>query len=174
MTAATSAVVDFDFWRGATGADGTEVLLRRGLRPALRYGRSAEDLPVQDKAPLLFFTEVVAGVIEPGEVGEQAIRKRAVDEAWEEAGIRVDPATVELLGSSFPSPGMTPEKFWLAAAHVEHGVEQSAPEGDGSPMEEGSSSEWVSLSEAIARCDRGEIEDAKTELVLRRLQSRQG
>jgi ADP-ribose pyrophosphatase len=70
---------------------------------------------------------------------------------------------------------MTPEKFWLAAARLPDGEQPhalAAPEGDGSPMEEGARVAWVGLDEAIARCVRGEIEDAKTELVLRRLRDR--
>ena len=43
------------------------------------------------------------------------------------------------------------------------------PVGDGSPMEEGSSQAFVPLLLAIDLCERGEIEDAKTELLLRRL-----
>ena len=34
-------------------------------------------------------------------------------------------------------------------------------------MEEGSRQQWVTLDEAIARCEQGQIEDAKTELVRR-------
>jgi ADP-ribose pyrophosphatase len=41
--------------------------------------------------------------------------------------------------------------------------------GDGSPLEDGSRIEWVDLDEAIAACVRGDIEDCKTELGLRRL-----
>ncbi|MSP62286.1 MAG: NUDIX hydrolase [Myxococcales bacterium] len=158
-------------WR--PGADGaTEVLLREGLRPALHYGRKAARVPLPDARPYFFFTEVVAGIIEQGEVGEEAIRRRAVDEAWEEAGYRIAPEAVELLGAgSFPSPGMTAEKFWLAAARVE-GAEGAVIEGDGSPMEEAATIRWVALEEAIAQCETGEIEDAKTELALRRLAGR--
>ena len=43
------------------------------------------------------------------------------------------------------------------------------PPGDGSPMEEGCVLQFVPLAEALRMCDRGDIEDAKTELVLRRL-----
>ena len=39
-------------------------------------------------------------------------------------------------------------------------------------MEEGSRQQWVTLNEAIARCEQGQIEDAKTELGLRRLAAR--
>jgi ADP-ribose pyrophosphatase len=34
--------------------------------------------------------------------------------------------------------------------------------------------EWRELSAAVAACERGEIEDAKTELALRRLVARLG
>jgi ADP-ribose pyrophosphatase len=39
-------------------------------------------------------------------------------------------------------------------------------------MEEGAELRWVALDEAIRLCVAGEIEDAKTELVLRRLRDR--
>ena len=41
-----------------------EVLLRRGLRPTLRFGRPSERLPQPDAAPYLQLTEVVAGILE--------------------------------------------------------------------------------------------------------------
>jgi ADP-ribose pyrophosphatase len=44
--------------------------------------------------------------------------------------------------------------------------------GDGSPFEEGARLEWVALEQALARCDRGEIRDLKTEVGLRRLAQR--
>ena len=78
---------------------------------------------------------------------------------------------LQLLGGCFPSPGMTPERFWMAVAELPADAPEPAAqlEGDGSPMEEGARVEWVELDEAIASCVRGEIDDAKTELVLRRL-----
>jgi ADP-ribose pyrophosphatase len=45
-------------------------------------------------------------------------------------------------------------------------------EGDGSPLEEGAVLEWRELASAIAACEAGEIEDAKTELAFRRLAAR--
>jgi hypothetical protein len=39
-------------------------------------------------------------------------------------------------------------------------------------MEEGAASRWVALDDAIAACVAGAIEDAKTELTLRRLKDR--
>ena len=157
-------------YRDAPAGGPVEVLLRDGLRPALLYGRPASRVPIADAHAdgRFLFTEVVAGIIEEGEVGELAVRHRAADEAWEEAGERIAPESIVLLGSTYPSPGMTAEKFWFAAARV-HGDHAVAPEGDGSPMEEGAETRWLPLDEALARCRSGAIEDAKTELVLRRL-----
>jgi ADP-ribose pyrophosphatase len=61
------------------------------------------------------------------------------------------------------------EKFWLAAVEVADPAAQRPPRGDGSPMEEGVTTRWLELDQAIAACVAGEIEDAKTELTLRRL-----
>ncbi|MCR9166477.1 MAG: NUDIX hydrolase [Nannocystaceae bacterium] len=145
------------------------VLLRAGLRPALRLGRPSDALPVPEPSTLMF-TEVVAGIVERGDLGEAGIRTRAAIEAHEEAGVRIDPTSVVFLGAgTFPSPGSMPEKFWLTAAHVEHPGAAQTPPTDGSPMEEGASCWWTPLNEAIEACVRGDIEDAKTELALRRL-----
>src|SRR5260221_4931677 len=71
-------------WRRA-GDGRVEILLRDGLRPALLWGRPEGRIPIADRRGYFLFTEVVAGIIEEGEVGEAAIRRRAADEAWEEA-----------------------------------------------------------------------------------------
>jgi len=161
-------------WRKGSARGEVEVLVRDGLRPALYFGRPANRVPMPDGRERFLCTEVVAGIIEEGEVGEAAIRQRAVDEAWEEAGVRLRPDELELLGTSFPSPGMTPERFWFVAGRVPDGSEAEPPPGDGSPMEEGATTRWLPLDEAIRRCAAGEIEDAKTELILRRLKDRLG
>lgn len=149
-----------------------EVLLREGLRPALVYGRPPERVPLPEGRERFLLAEVVAGIVEEGEVGEVALRRRAADEVWEEAGLRVRPEAIELLGGSFPSAGMTAERFWLTAVEVAPDAALAEPEGDGSPMEEGASVRWVALDEALAQCARGELEDAKTELALHRLAAR--
>jgi ADP-ribose pyrophosphatase len=141
------------------------VLLRDGMRPPLHFGRPGEQRD-------LFFREVVAGIVETDDVGEDGIRRRGAIEVEEEAGFRVDEDDVLLLGAgTFPSPGAMPEKFWLAAVQVKPG-DASHPIGDGSPMEEGATTRWVDLDEAIRWCVDGRIEDAKTELVLRRLRDK--
>ena len=81
----------------------------------------------------------------------------------------VGPDQLRLLGAgTYPSPGSMFEKFYLVAAEVDP-TTQREPAGDGSPMEEGSTTRWLELDAAIAACVRGELEDAKTELGLRRL-----
>jgi ADP-ribose pyrophosphatase len=149
------------------------VLLRDGLRPPLTIGRPAETLVVPDRKAYLFFRELVAGIIERDDHGEAGLRARAAIEVHEEAGLTVDPARVELLGAgTFPSPGAMPERFFLTAVQVDGDAVAVTPPGDGSPYEEGATTRWMPLDDAIAACLRGDIEDCKTELALRRLRDR--
>lgn len=149
------------------------VLLRSGLRPALALGRPTETLAIADGRTYLQLTEVVAGIIENADRGEDGIRQRAVAEVHEEAGYRVTARDIEFLGAgSFPSPGSMSERYHLVAVHIADPAAAEPPPGDGSPMEEGAACHWTSLEAAIAQCVAGEIEDGKTELVLRRLRDR--
>lgn len=152
------------------GRRGVEVLLRDGLRPALALGRHQQPMPIADDRSYLFLTELVAGIVEVDDVGEEGLRQRAAAELLEEAGYRADPASfVRLGGGSFPSPGAMSEKFWLLAVEVFDKAAHLPIEGDGSPMEEDAVIRWMDLGTAIADCVAGNIEDAKTELGLRRL-----
>jgi ADP-ribose pyrophosphatase len=182
-----SRAYQFDFLLRPTGIDAiavavfshasgrTEVLLRDGLRPALALGRTGAPHPMPDRRAYLFSTEVVAGIVEAEDRGEDGLRRRAALEVAEEAGFAVDPAGVILLGAgSFPSPGIIGEKVWLAAVEVADPAGQGPLEGDGSAMEEGASTRWLDLDQAIAACVAGDIEDFKTELVLRRLRDHLG
>ena len=75
----------------ARSARGVEVLTRHQLRPAAFFRRGK---PAALSEPeYLLVEEIVAGVLEPGEVGEDALRHRAVEEAREEAGLDVAPTT---------------------------------------------------------------------------------
>ena len=159
----------------ARGPAGIEVLTRRGLRPAayFRRGKTA----VLPEPEYLLVEELVAGVLEPGEVGLDALRRRASDEVREEAGLEIEPSRFEPLGGPFfMLPGIASEKIHVMAAEVARGLGPpvwSAPEtGDGSPLEEGAELRWRPLGAAVEACERGEIEDAKTELALRRLLTR--
>lgn len=147
-----------------------QVLVRDGLRPPIALGRPAERTPVPENTPHIFLTELVAGIVEEDDRGIDGIRRRAAAEALEEAGYRIDPDTVTLLGQApFPTPGAMSERFWLVAAEVADPDAREPIEGDGSPMEEGATVRWLDLDDAIAACVRGDIEDMKTELTLRRL-----
>jgi ADP-ribose pyrophosphatase len=158
-------------WRRS--GDVIEVLLREGLRPAVWFGRDRETLPIADDARTMWMTEVVAGIIEKDDRGEDGVRERAAIEVWEEAGFRIDAASVEFLGAgSFPTPGSMPEKYWLVAAEIAADAQQHSADGDGSPMEHGARTWWTGLDAAIADCVAGKISDAKTELALRRLRDR--
>ncbi|HEX8909563.1 MAG TPA: NUDIX hydrolase [Anaeromyxobacteraceae bacterium] len=159
----------------ARGAAGVEVLTRRGLRPAAYFRRGKR--AVLPEGEYLLVEELVAGVLEPGEEGLDALRRRACDEVREEAGLTVAPERFEPLGGPFfMLPGIASEKIHLVAAEVERGAGPAvwpAPEvGDGSPLEEGAELRWRPLGAAVAACERGEIEDAKTELAFRRLAAR--
>lgn len=155
---------------------GVEVLTRRNLRPAAYFRRGqARALPEPE---YLLLEELVAGVVEPGEQGLEALKRRAAAEVLEEVGLRVDPSRFEPMGGSFfVVPGIASEKIHLLAAEVAKAGpdELEAPEhGDGSPLEEGAFLRWRELQAAVRACESGEIEDAKTEIAFRRLASRIG
>ncbi len=150
-----------------------KVLLRETLRPGILL-RSKRELPLPEVRDVPTVWEIVAGVIEPGERGQAAINRRAAAEVREEAGFDVyGPAIIDLGAGILPSPGPMPEKIYLKAIEVDP-AEQRLAQGDGSPMEEGARTKWVELAAAIQMCVNGEIEDAKTEIALRRLAQRMG
>jgi ADP-ribose pyrophosphatase len=156
-------------WR--RGESGREFLTRQNLRPAAHFRR--DKVPnVPDGRSHLFCEEIVAGLLEADDLGEAGVRHRASEEVFEEAGFRVAPASIELLGPPFfVAPGIISEKIFLAAVDVT-GLEASVPQGDGSPLEEGGVTQWrtrASLEEALGD---GTIQDAKTELGLRRFLAR--
>jgi ADP-ribose pyrophosphatase len=153
----------------ARTARGVEVLVRDGLRPALLAGRDPARAPLPEPPPGMFLTELVAGIVEPGDTGAEGLRHRAAAEVAEEAGFAVAPSAIALLGGGvYPSPGSMVEKFYFAAVEVDPAAQQALP-GDGSPMEEGARTRWLLLDAAIDACLRGELPDLKTELGLRRL-----
>jgi ADP-ribose pyrophosphatase len=153
----------------ARTARGIDVLVREGLRPALRAGRDPARAPLPEPPPAMFLTELVAGILEPGDLGVDGLRGRAVHEVAEEAGFAVEPGAIAVLGAgAYPSPGSMIEKFYFTAVEVDPAAQQVLP-GDGSPMEEGARTRWLPLDQAIEACVRGELTDLKTELGLRRL-----
>jgi 8-oxo-dGTP pyrophosphatase MutT (NUDIX family) len=162
------AVVVVAWHRGSDGR--VRVLLRDGLRPPLLLGRPAEAQVVPEARDYLFFRELCAGIVEKDDRGEAGLLARAALELEEEAGYKVDVGRITRLGAGcFPSAGAMPEKFFLTAVEILDPQAVAPAAGDGSPMEDGSKIEWVDLEEAIAACVRGDLEDCKTELGLRRL-----
>lgn len=153
-------------WRvGASGKQ--EFLTRENLRPAA-YFRSQKQPVLPDGRSHLFCEEIVAGLLEPEDAGEEGLRIRCAAEVLEEAGFAVAPVAVKLLGAPFfLAPGILSEKIFAAAVEVT-GLVQQVPEGDGSPMEEGGLIRWRSADELFAAFASGRIQDAKTELILQR------
>jgi len=144
------------------------VLLRWGPRPVVALGRAGS--PTREGVPPgVLLLEPVAGILEPGDEGEDGLRRRAAEELHEEAGLAVDPAAVQRLGPPvFLSPGLMAERVYCCAVQADlHRAGQGS--GDGSPLEEGSEAHVCDLQQALDLCCSGEIQDAKTELVLRRL-----
>jgi ADP-ribose pyrophosphatase len=152
-------------WR--RGASGLEVLTRRTLRPAA-YFRKDLPLALADPESYLTVEELVAGVLESEDKGEEGVRARAAAEVHEEAGYRVQKEAVELLGPSFfMLPGIISEKIHPTAVDVT-GLQPTPPQGDGSPLEEGASVRWWPVHKLLEACRRGEVADAKTELCVLR------
>lgn len=156
-------------WR--KGEHGPEFLTRQNLRPAAHFRRDkVPSLP--DGRPHLFCEEIVAGLLETEDLGEEGLRHRAAEEVAEEAGFRVAPDQIERLGPPFfVAPGIISEKIYLVAVDVT-GLEAAAPSGDGSPLEEGGAIAWRSERSLRAALEDGTIQDAKTELALNRFLSR--
>jgi ADP-ribose pyrophosphatase len=145
-----------------------EVLTRQNLRPAAFF-RKDKVPAVPDPGSHLFVEEIVAGLLEPADQGEEGIRRRAAAEALEEGGVQVRPSEVKLLGGPFfVAPGILSEKIHLASVDAT-GRPQQPPRGDGSPLEEGGATHWWSAEELLRACVRGEIQDAKTEIGVARL-----
>jgi ADP-ribose pyrophosphatase len=153
------------------GESGLEVMTRQNLRPAA-YFRAGKATTVPDGQSHLWVEEIVAGLLEPEDRGEAGLRHRAAEEAREEGGIAVSPDEVLLLGAPFfLAPGILSEKVFPTAVDVT-GKDQGAPQGDGSPLEEGGKVRWWAARELLAACRDGRVQDAKTELALVRLLER--
>jgi ADP-ribose pyrophosphatase len=151
------------------------VLTRAGLRPAALFRRGKPTAFPEPEYRLV--EEIVAGVLEPGEQGMEALQRRGAAELDEEAGIVVPLERFELLGGAFfMLPGIASEKIYVLAVQVDvpadPGPRPAPAHGDGSPLEEGAVLRWRRLSDAIEACASGEIEDAKSELSFRRLRDR--
>ena len=148
---------------------GIHVLLREGTRPPI-YLRRAKNFVHPDPREYRSLVEVVAGVVEASDgAGSAGIRRRASEEALEEAGCQMPPEEFqEIGGETFASPGTSDEKVYYCAGAVRL-TDARSPRGDGSVMEEHARLVVRELVSAIEACRSGEIPDMKTEIALLRL-----
>ena len=147
-------------------ADGPRIALRSSIRPPLAF-RSRYAVPLDDPGdPVLW--EVPAGLVEPGERGEEGLRRCAARETLEEVGLRLPAGAFTALGpAAFLSPGVMAEKLHFLAARVDP-ARRGAPTEDGSPLEERAEVRFVPLDDALAACRDGRVADLKTEAAIRR------
>jgi ADP-ribose pyrophosphatase len=147
----------------------TRVFLRSAVRPPVGYRDPARSaVPERGTASLW---ELPAGLVELDEETSLAgVARSAQRELMEELGFDVELDRLQPLGpSTFPAPGFIAERHFFYAVRVDPAL-RGEPSLDGSPLERGGIVIDIPLEEALAMCRRGEIEDEKTELGLRRLE----
>ena len=150
--------------------------VRESIRPSIYLRKLDPYKKMLDKKEYLTYLEIVAGGIEhedlkPGGIG---IDGRAALEVLEEAGFEVNASDMENLGGGvFSSPGSGKEKIHFRAVQVDP-KKQKNPKGDGHPLEEAGHFMFMHIRELIEKCEKGDIEDSKTEIGARRLAARLG
>lgn len=160
------AVVVVAHFAGDDGA--RRVLLRSALRPPVAL-RSAEACPLPEPPWLGNMWEVPAGLVEEDERSPEGLLACAARELFEETGARAEPSAIQPLGhATFPSAGVIGERHFFFHVEIDPKARDKPPE-DGSALERGALITDVTLAEALDLCRRGLIEDAKTEIALRRL-----
>lgn len=166
---AIDAVVVAAYYRDATGT--IRVYLRSATRPPMVL-RPKSTLPWPELGSQPGLWELVAGLIEEDEVTPSGIVACAQRELGEELGFDVPVSALQALGKSVvPVPGMIGERHFFFSVEVDPS-RRGSPSLDGSALEQLGAIIDVPLSDALAACESGEIEDAKTELGLRRLSER--
>lgn len=160
------AVVIAPHYRDAQGR--RHVYLRSALRPPVAT-RPLEARPMPEGPTLGALWELPAGLVELDERSPEGLRRSAARELLEEVGFDVAPAALTALGPpTFPAPGMIAERHFYFHVEVDPAL-RGTPLEDGSPLEKSAVVEAIPLVEAIELTRRGHIEDAKTEIALRRL-----
>lgn len=144
------------------------VVLRSALRPPVVL-RDAAGSPVPEPAERGLW-ELPAGLVEADERTPSGLRRCAARELLEETGFKcAEDQFFELGPSTYPAPGVIAERHFFF--HVE--VDPAAcgePTLDGSALEANAVVFGVPLRTALEVCRAGGLEDAKSELALRRLQ----
>jgi ADP-ribose pyrophosphatase len=143
------------------------VYLRSGLRPPLAF-RDPSRSPVPEAGTGALW-ELPAGLIEPGEQGESGVIEAARRELEEELGFALAASRFRTLGpSTLPAAAFISERHFFVSAAVDPS-ERREPSLDGSALERFGRVIALPLVQGLALCASGRIEDAKTELGLRRL-----
>ena len=113
--------------------------------------------------------ELPAGLVEPDELSAEGVRRCAQRELKEELGFSVSEHSLMPLGpSTFPCPGVIGERHYYFQVVV-NPESREKPTLDGSAIEGLGAIIDVKLDDALQWCRVGSLEDAKTELGLRRL-----
>jgi ADP-ribose pyrophosphatase len=152
-----------------SSADGTpRVYLRSAFRPPLTL-RDRTLSPLPEEACDGNLWELPAGLIEPSERSPAGAVRAAQRELQEELGFEVSVDSLTPLGhSTFPAPGFVAERHFYFEVRVDPAARRE-PSLDGSALEHFGRVLDLPLHEALELCKTGVIEDAKTELALRRL-----
>jgi ADP-ribose pyrophosphatase len=144
------------------------VYLRSALRPP-PWLRGPAQRPYPEADTLGALWEVPAGLLDPGECSREGLARCAARELAEEVGFTLPAERFAQLGpSTFPAPGVIGERHHFFHVEVDP-RERGTPSEDGSVLERGAVVFTLPLVEAIDHTRTGAIEDAKTELALRRL-----
>jgi len=149
------------------------VYLRSALRPPVAL-RPREAWPMPERDDLGGLWELPAGLVETDERSLDGLRRSAARELREELGFDVEPDKLASLGpSSFPAPGIIGERHFYFHVLVDP-ARRALPSEDGSVLEQNATIVAVALDLALDLVRAGMIEDAKTELGLRRLAEMNG
>jgi ADP-ribose pyrophosphatase len=164
--AALDAVVIAPFHIDETGV--RWVWLRSSLRPALAM-RPMEARPFDEKPSLGVLWELPAGLVEPDEISVAGLVRCAARELEEELGFDVALDRFAPLGpSNFPLAGAIAERHHYFCVEVDP-ASRHQPSEDGSVLERDALVVALPLDEALTLLRAGVIEDAKSEIGLRRL-----
>jgi ADP-ribose pyrophosphatase len=143
------------------------VYLRSALRPPLRFRDPARSPGGNRETGALW--ELPAGLIEPGEQSTGGVLRAGCRELREELGFLALETDLQMLGSPvWPTPGVLSERLFFVQLEVQP-KQREEPSLDGSALESHGRVVALPLGRALELCRSGRIQDAKTELGLRRL-----